>query len=164
MSQLYVCFRVDSCEDLNCILACIRLCRLDIKTFILWCRLCLNDGKTEVVVLSSSANSHRFNLSEVLVGGCMITLVPAAHDVGVIIDSHMQMEQHISAVCRVAYSQLHAIAHICSSLTQSSAATLTLSLVISELDYRNFLLYNHPDCLLHRLQLMQNCAARMASK
>ena len=90
-----------------------------------------------------------------------LTPVPAARDSGVIIDSHIQIEQHISAACRAAYCQLHAIACVHSSLTQSSAATLAQSPVISKLDYGNCLLYDLPDCLLHRLQLAQNSAARM---
>ena len=48
--------------------------------------------------------------------------------------------------------------------TQSSAATLPLSLVISKLGYGNCLLYNLPDRLLHRLQLVQNSAARMVCR
>ena len=92
---------------------------------------------------------------------CMITPVPTARDVDVIIDSHIQMEQHVSAVCRAAYFQTNAITRIRSSLNQSSAATLALALVISKLDYGHCLLCDLPDSLLRRLQLVQNSATRM---
>ena len=97
--------------------------------------------------------------TELPVGNCMITPVPAARDIVVVIDSHVQKEQHISAVCRAAYSQLHAIAHICSCLTQSSAATLALSLMISKLDYGNCLLtVSFTDCSSCRTLRLGWCA------
>ena len=64
-SQLYVSFQLNRCENLDHILAHIKLCILDIKTLMSSHGLCLNDGKTDVVVLSPPANSHRFSLSEV---------------------------------------------------------------------------------------------------
>ena len=64
-SQLYASFRVNNRNDPDFLLAHIKLCTLDIKIFMSSSRLCMNDGKTEVVVLSSPANRHRFSLSEV---------------------------------------------------------------------------------------------------
>ena len=72
-SHLYVSFQVNSSEDLDRILARIKLCILDIKIFIIITQTVSESyGKREVVVLSSPANSHGFGLSEVLVGSCTI--------------------------------------------------------------------------------------------
>ena len=88
-------------------------------------------------------------LSNVLVGDCDIVPTLAARDIDVILDSHLAMQKHVSVVYQAAYPQLHRIAQVRWSLTQRSAATLVLSLVISKLDYGSCFLYGLPDHLIH---------------
>ena len=73
------------------------------------------------------------------------------------------MEQLVTHVCQVAYRHLHTISTIRSSITQDAAVKLVLALVISSLDFTNpLLLLELPDCVMSRLQKVQNAAARMA--
>ena len=67
-------------------------------------------------------------------------------------------------MCKAAYFKLFDISQIRTTLTQKSADSLVLSLVISRLDYGNCLLYGVPDYLIHRLQLVQNAAARVVCR
>ena len=59
---------------------------------------------------------------------------------------------------------LRQIAQIRRYLTQEATITLMLSLVISKLDSLNSLLYGLPDHLIHKLQLIQNQAAKIVLK
>ena len=49
-------------------------------------------------------------------------------------------------------------------MTQEVAEKLVVSLVLSKMDYCNCLLAGLPDCLIQKLQLVQNCAAKVIFK
>ena len=73
----------------------------------------------------------------------------------------MNMDWHVSHTCRLAYYHLRSIAKVRNSLTMTSCKTMVLSLVISRLDFGNAALYGISETLLHRLQVVQNSAARL---
>ena len=59
---------------------------------------------------------------------------------------------------------LHNISSIRSLLDETATAQLVHSLVTSRLDYCNALLYGIPNCLLNKLQRVQNIAARIVTR
>ena len=67
----------------------------------------------------------------------------------------------VSHTCRTAYYHLHNIASIRRSLTTSACKIIVHSLVVSRLDFGNATLYGISEALLHRLQVLQNSAARL---
>ena len=73
----------------------------------------------------------------------------------------MNMDWHVSHTCRLAYHHLRSIAKVRNSLTMTACKTMVLSLVISRLDFGNATLYGISETLLHRLQVVQNSAARL---
>ena len=87
-----------------------------------------------------------------------------ARNIGVTMDSKLDMTDHVKSICRAAYVQLRQIAQIRRYLTQEATTTLMLSLVMSKLDSLNALLYGLPDHLIHKLQLLQNQAAKIIFK
>ena len=80
-------------------------------------------------------------------------------DLGVLFDSHMSLEGHITNVCRSLHFHLRNIGSIRKFLTDDAAAHIVHSLVSSKLDHCNSLLYGLPDSKLQQLQRMQNLAA-----
>ena len=86
---------------------------------------------------------------------------PHVRDIGIVLDDTMTMAKHVSHTCRTAYYHLHNIAGIRRSLTTSACKIIVHSLVISRLDFGNATLYGISDALLHRLQVLQNSAARL---
>ncbi len=70
----------------------------------------------------------------------------------------MSVEQHIKIKCQAAY---YNISKIRKYLDNSSAHILIHALVHSHLDYNNSLLTGLPNRLVHKLQLVQNSAARV---
>ena len=99
--------------------------------------------------------------STINIGGSVAQLQPTVCDIGVVLDTRLDMASQVSSVCRSAYYHLFRIAKIRASLTVVACKTLVHALVISRVDYGNALLYGITDRLLHRLEMIQHSAARI---
>lgn len=97
-------------------------------------------------------------------GNSVIRPSSKAKNIGVTLDTELTMLPHISNVCRSCYGQLQSVARIRPHLTEEAAATLIHSFVTSRLDNCNSLLYGLSDQALHKLQLVQNSAARIVTR
>ena len=62
----------------------------------------INDSKTEFMVLTSSFLKQQFNELQIKVGNSHIEQSTTARNLGVIFDSHLNLESHINSVCRSA--------------------------------------------------------------
>ena len=82
-------------------------------------------------------------------------------NLGVVFDRHASMETQVKSVCRSAYVQLRRLRRIKKYLPRDSLETLVHAFVSSRLDYCNALYLGIPQKQLSRLQLVQNCAARL---
>jgi len=65
----------------------------------------------------------------------------SARDLRVIVDSHLTMTTHVSAVCRAAYYQLRQLRPLIRSLSFDAAKLLVQAFISTRLDYCNYLLY-----------------------
>ena len=74
------------------------------------------------------------------------------------------MDHAVSHLRKSCYLELRKIANIRSYLSDAATLKLVLSLVISKLDYCNSLFYNMSLENIHKLQLIQNHAARLVKK
>ena len=70
-------------------------------------------------------------------------------------------QQYVSRTCQICYFELHRINFIRHYLTQDALKTLISTFVLSRIDYCNSLLAGCPKKLLHKLQKVQNNAARL---
>ena len=122
----------------------------------------LNESKTEFLVICGKTVRNKIcNLSSITIGTESVEVSKVARNIGVLIDDNLSMIDHVSSVSCACYYQLHKISKIRQYLSEEAASNLVRSLVLSKLDYCNSLLYGLPDFLLHRLQLVQNNAARL---
>ena len=71
------------------------------------------------------------------------------------------MERQVSAIWKSAFFHIRNISRIRKFLTVNSTKALVHAFVTCRLDNCNSLLYGLPKYLVHRLQLAQNCAARL---
>ena len=85
-------------------------------------------------------------------------------NLGVIFESFMNLEPHITQVCMVAYMHLSNVRKIRNMLTDESASQLIHAFITSRIDYCNSILYGMFDTILFDLQRIQNTAARILIK
>ncbi len=123
-------------------------------------RLLLNEDKTEAILFRSSGPVT----STINIDGSVAQLKPTVRDIGVALDTRLDMASQVLNVCRSAYNHLFRIAKIRASLTIVACKTLVHALVISRLDYGNALLYGITDRLLHHLEMIQHSAARIIKR
>lgn len=90
-----------------------------------------------------------------------IVISMCVKNLGVLLDSELLLKDHISDVIKVTSYHLRNIAFIRKYLDEDSMKKLVHHHVISKLDYCNSLHYGLPDCLLKKLQLIMNRAARI---
>ena len=128
-------------------------------------KLKINDDKTEFLVITSPRMEEKLSRDQkITVGATSIDKSSKARNLGVIFDNNMNMEQHITGVCKSANFHLRNIGSIRNVLSESTAAQLVHALITSRLDYCNSLLFGLPDNQIKRLQQIQNNAARMVSR
>ena len=168
-SQLYVSFRANSREDPDRILTRIKLCILGIKTFMSWRRLCLNYAKTGTRWLcchhlQTATNSARQRYRSVAawLHRCppRVTLMSSSTATSKWNNTSLQSAERHTFRCM----QLLVSAPPWLRVQRPHWHWHWLCMVISKLDYGNCLLYDLPDRLLRRLQLVQNSAARMGCR
>ena len=150
-------------REINKLLSLRRIeqCLNDVRAWIGENQLKVNDDKMVALVLSSRNNRANHNIIVIKIGVCDITPSPTGRNIRVIFDTEMSMVNHVKHVCCISYYHLRNIASIRSCLTHKAAVRLVYSLVISRIDYANCLLYDLPQCLIFKLQRVQNAAARL---
>ena len=117
-------------------------------------KLQLNECSTEALLVAIF----------IQIGSSAMPLVKSVRNLGVTLDSRLSMKEHINKVCQMAYWELRRISSIRQYLTDDAAKTLVVPLVLSRLDYDNCLLAGVPECLLHKLQKIQNTSAKLILK
>ena len=156
-TQLYVEVPRDNPERATDSLSC---CIQDVKKWMTLNKLTLNCIKTEVIAITTATTRHLRPIV-VHVDNEALRPKPYVRDIGIVLDDTMNMDWHVSHTCRLAYHHLRSIAKVRNSLTMTACKTMVLSLVISRLDFGNATLYGISETLLHRLQVVQNSAARL---
>ena len=161
-SQLYMAFEPKD-SPIN-ILYRVECCLDSIMSWMHSNMLKPNTDKTEVIVFASQHNERLVNNISVTVGDSEIKPSVCVRNLGVFLDSRLNMEQHVNFVCRSCFSQLRQIGHIRKYLTTDATKSLVNSRITSRMDYCNALLVGIPDKVIGRLQNVQNTAARLISK
>ena len=119
--------------------------------------------------VSQTLNPDKFN--SIILGTherlCTFPAIPAnisneINSLGVIMDSKLTFDSHISAMCKSCYYYLRSLRYIRQSLTQDMAISVAVAIVQSYLDYCNASLYDISTFNISKLQCVQNLAARLA--
>ena len=162
-SQLYISFKPREANSLSSAVSTVTSCVASIKCWMSKHYLKLNAEKTEVLVMSTPALAQSITLTSMQLAGAEVKTSEVVRDLGVHLDSRLQLESHVQNTVRSGYAHLSKISRIRRHLTTEATKSLVQSLIISRLDYCNILLYGLPDFLLSRLQRLQNHAARLIS-
>ena len=90
-----------------------------------------------------------------------VSFSSTVRSLGVTLDQNLSLQQHVTNICRSAYSELRRIGSIRHYLSEDATKILVCAFVLSKIDYCNSLLAGLPQYLLHKLQRIQNNAARL---
>lgn len=124
-------------------------------------KLMLNDNKTELLVIGTPRQVSKFRSRSVSVGDSTINPSDTVRNLGVSFDTHLNMDSHITKICKSAYFMIYNLRRIRKYFDQDSMKTIMHACVTSKLDYCNSLLYGLPDSQISKLQRVQNTCARL---
>ena len=133
----------------------------------LWVRrnfLKLNDSKTEFIIFHSKHRTFSFDDCRLRIGDDLIKPTQSARNLGIMMDSTLEMHQQIASITRACYAQLRGISKIRANITEDATKLLVNALVTSRLDNGNALLYGLSSATIQKLQLVQNNAARVIKR
>lgn len=148
-------------DDLALSLHCFQECMREVKEWLLANSLILNDKKTEIVVFGS--NVSRGQLRDAF-GSLISSLSDTVSNLGVLLDSSFKLDKQVSAVVRSNFYQLRLISKARQYVPHKDLEKLIYAFVTSRLDYCNSLYFGLHSALLHRLQTVQNAAARILTR
>ncbi len=139
-------------------------CIATIKDFLLENKMKLNDGKTEILILATPNQAKKVFIDNINVGQINVPAVKEARNLGVTFDEGMKLTKHVNNLCKTGFFKLRQLSAIRNSLDIKTAKIAANAFVVSTLDYANSLLYGLPKKEIHRVQLVQNAAARVVMK
>ena len=158
-TQLYITL---SSSTINTSVSQLEHCLASVHNWFSQNGMCLNSSKSEAILLGTRQRLQSFPIiSGISVASSTTPLSPKIKTLGVTIDQHLTLDNHVNTVCRNAHYHLRALRHIRSALTVEMAAAVAVSLVQSRLDYANSLLYDLSSVNIGKLQRVQNMAARI---
>ena len=95
--------------------------------------------------------------------GSPLCPVEPVMNLGVWFDSDFSLSKHVQNVCKSCFVQLIDFRHVRQFLTHDASILVASALVSSQLDYCNSLFRSLSKFNLHKLQCIQNSAARIVS-
>ena len=126
----------------------IETCIKDTFSWMIGKKLSVNPDKTEYLLF----NSKNINVP-VSINLNLNTISPCecAKNLGVIFQSDMSMDKHISSVVKTCFHQLHEFRHLRSFIPKSAAIILANAFIHARTDYCNSLFYGLPKYSINRL-------------
>ena len=152
-TQLYIPLKSGS-GNISHLLACLT----DIKHWMTQNFLQLNKSKSEIILFSPP--SHTLPLQSQL-GPLSANVKTSARNLGVIFDSNLSFNKHVTTAVQSCFFQLRNISKIKSFLSTANLEIVIHSFISSRLDYCNSLYSGLNKKTISRLQLIQNSAARL---
>ena len=165
--QIYVSFNPSIRGDKEQSMTRLTACLAELRQWMLLHHLKLNDDKTQVIRFVTKHNMNK--LGDVVscpinIGNSSIVPKSRVRNLGVIMDQHLSMIDHVSAVCASCNYHLRRLSSIRRYLTQDATRCAVQAFITSRLDYCNALLLEIPRAQIERLQRIQNKAARLITR
>ncbi len=136
-------------------------CIVDIKNWMTNNFLLLNSEKTEVLIIGPK-NLTSNNLEHCLtLDGCSLDSSSSVRNLGVLFDSNLSFDSHISSICKTEFSHLKNISKL---RPMSNAEMLIHAFMTSRLDYCNALLGGCSAHLINKLHMVQNAVLTRTRK
>ena len=124
-------------------------------------KLKINDSKTEFIVFTSPQLRCDLSGLSVNVGESQITQSLKVRDLRVTFDQFLNLDDHITAICRSTHFHIRNIGKISNLLLYDACSTIIHALISCRLDNCNYIMYNVPRNKTVRLQRLQNQCVRI---
>ena len=118
----------------------------------------LNQQKTEIIVFGAKKDRSKV-ITELQSASYKVT--HKVRNLGVVMDSDLNFNSHITTVIRSAYYHLKNISRIKKLMSKQDLEKLVHAFIFSRLDYCNSVLTGLTKKSIRKLQLIQNAAARV---
>ncbi len=137
-------------------------CLAGIKNWLSKNFLPLHDFKSEVTVITPSGSSTTdINKCSSSLGALSNNVWKEAHNLGVIFDSELSFDMQVTKVLQSCFALLRQLSTIRSFLSPADSEKVIHAFVTSRLEYCNTLYSGISKQNIHRLQLIQDAAARL---
>jgi hypothetical protein len=126
--------------------------------------LSVNNRKTEFIIFGSKNQIATLQpVFSIQVGGETIRPSSSVRDLGVQLDQHMKLTEHIDSTCKTAFAHMRNISRIRRSLDKSTCAMLVHALVLSRIEYCCSLFYGINKKEYNKLQRIIHASIRMVN-
>ena len=159
--QIYINFNPKVPGDAAVALFKLSSCIEELRVWLINNMLKLNEAKTEFFISASTHNKTRLSDTILRVGTCEIKPLSTIKNLGIIFDTSMTMNDHITSLSRSINFVLWNLARIRRFVDVDVSSAAMRALVLSKLDYGNALFHGCSSKDLSRLQRLQNRAARI---
>jgi GTPase SAR1 family protein len=160
-TQLYNSFKLQRFDEM-----CSNLseCATNVDSWMTCNKLKNNTDKMEIMLCGTQSKLKSTQANNVEIGSDTISFSANIKNLGVFLEQNLSMNCHVSYIRKCCYFEVRKIAHLRPFIDEKSTIKLVVSLVLSKLDYCNCLFYNMTNQNFHKLQLVQNHAARLVKK
>ena len=139
-------------------------CLNDVKEWMTTSKLKLNPDKTEFIIFGSKRQRDKLKACfPIDILGNSLCPADSVKNLGVWLDSDFSLSKHVQNVCKSCFVKLRDFRHVRRFLTHDVSVLVANALVSSRLDYCNSLFRSLSKFNLHKLQCIQNSAARIVS-
>ena len=133
----------------------------DIRTWITFNFLKLNEDKTEYIMFGTRHQLAKIELLDTKVGPAFISLVEGVRNLGFYMDNLLKNHYHIYRICHQHFCIIKSVQAVQSRINHDIAMNIIQALLLSKLDYCNSLLAGSAKYQLEKLQRVQNMACRV---
>ena len=159
--QLYI---YDKASATNNLISVVTGCIAEIDEWMSSNRLKLNADKTQFIWLGTRQQLRKVDSDQIQLGSDVVKLQTTVNNLGVTIDNHLSMKEHVQRICRSSFYQLRQIRTVRTSLTRAACESLVHAFVSSRLDYCNSMLFGINESLLDKLESVLRAAARLVQQ
>ena len=159
-AQLYISFKSTTAATS---ISHLESCLSTLHSWLCFNGLSLNPDKSEAILFGTHQRLRSFPATpSIHISNTEVKLSDQIKSLGVVMDSNLTFNAHITALCKARHFHLRSLRHIRRSLTDDMAILIAVALVQSRLDYCNSLFFNMSGFNINKLQRVQNLAARLA--
>ena len=116
------------------------------------------------MLCGSTQKLKKIDVDSAIIDDDSIEISDTISDLGFFLEKNLNMNAHVTSLRKSCYNELRKISHIRPFIDEHCAKQLIISLVILKLDYCNCLFFNMSNDNFHKLQLVQNHAARIVKR